>query len=119
MAKRNDTSNSPTTEDNLINRVITYLGYCVHEFSVKGSKVLLVSMDKSNSDASDYEKYLSKGIETSIGAGGALVAGPIGYKVGKLAGKPLGFLTTGKCSIVVYFSLQENIYCSHIIMTCS
>ena len=61
----------------------------------KGSKILLVSMDKSNSDASSYEKYLSNGIESSIGAGGALVAGPIGYKVGKLAGKPLGFLTTG------------------------
>ena len=108
MAKRNDFSNSPTTEDNLINRAIQYLSYCIHDFSVKGSKVLMVSMDKSNSDASSYEKYLSKGIETSIGAGGALVAGPIGYKVGKLAGKPLGFLPTGKCPIVslpivVYF----------------
>ena len=99
MAKSNDSSNSPTTEDNLINRVILYLGYCVHEFSVKGSKVLLVSMDKSNSKASGYEKYLCKGIESSIGAGGVLVAGPIGYRVGKLAGKPLGFLTTGKCSL--------------------
>ena len=77
MAKRNETSKSPTTEDNFINRVIHYLGYCVHEFSVKGSKVLLVSMDKSNTDSSSYEKYLSKGIESSIGAGGALVAGMV------------------------------------------
>ena len=109
MAKSNDSSNSPTTEDNLINRVILYLGYCVHEFSVKGSKILLVSMDKSNSKASGYEKYLCKGIESSIGAGGVLVAGPIGYRVGKLAGKPLGFLTTGKCSLFSPFKRKLDL----------
>ena len=103
MAERNHSTNTPTTDDNPRNRLTECLKYAILEFSIRGSKVLLVSMDKNNSDAKFYENYLSKGIETSIGASGALVAGPVGFKVGKIAGKPVGFIATSKSSIVFPF----------------
>jgi hypothetical protein len=108
MANKDYSSDSPTTKDNPINRAIEFLIYVILEFNIRGSKVLLVSMDESNSETKGYEQYLSNGIETSIGAGGALVAGPVGFKVGKFAGKPVGFLTSSKCSIIFIFPLLTS-----------
>jgi hypothetical protein len=120
MANKNYSSDSPTTKDNPINRAIEFLIYVILEFNTRGSKVLLVSMDKSKSDAKGYEQYLSKGIETSIGAGGAIVAGQVGFKLGKFAGKPLGFLTSSKCSIIFLFPILTSIslvflHCSYLV----